>query len=85
MNKSTLFKQAHFLVKKYIQVGDSYSATFALCLKLVISIAKKVKPAAKAVKTQIVNRNRAAAYDAIMNDGHSERGNFNPYRFNNNL
>ena len=33
MNKSTLFKQAHALVKKYIQVGDSYSATFALCLK----------------------------------------------------
>lgn len=33
MNKSTLFKQAHAIVKKYIQVGDSYSATFALCLK----------------------------------------------------
>ena len=33
MNKSTLFKKAHALVKKYIQVGDSYSATFALCLK----------------------------------------------------
>lgn len=33
MNKSTLFKQAHALVKKYIQVGDNYAATFALCLK----------------------------------------------------
>ena len=33
MNKSTLFKQGHALVKKYIQAGDNYSATFALCLK----------------------------------------------------
>ena len=83
--KSAIFKVAHKLTKATVKAGDSYQATFAICLKLVISIAKKVKPAAKAVKTQIVNRNRAAAYDAIMNEGHSERGNFNPYRFNNNL
>ena len=33
MNKSTLFKQAHAIVKKCIQVGDNYAATFTLCLK----------------------------------------------------
>lgn len=33
MNKSNLFKKAHALTKKIINTGDSYSATFALCLK----------------------------------------------------
>ena len=83
--KSAIFKVAHKLTKATVKAGDSYRATFALCLKLVISLAKKVKTTAKAVKTQIVNRNRAATYDAIMNEGYSERGNFNPYRHNNNL
>ena len=56
MNKSTLFKQAHALVKKYIQVGDSYSATFALCLKQAyknrkISISDLRQLAKRGVKT----------------------------------
>lgn len=80
--KSAIFKVAHKLTKATIKAGDSYSATFALCLKFVISTAKKVQTTAK---TQIINRNRADWYDAIMNEGYSERGNFNPYRYNCNL
>ena len=83
--KSAIFKVAHKLTKATVKAGDSYQATFAICLKLVISLAKKTKSTAKAVKAQVINRNRADAYDAIMNEGYSERGNFNPYRFNNNL
>ena len=37
MNKSTLFKKAHALTKKIIKAGDSYPATFALCLKHIYS------------------------------------------------
>ena len=36
MTKSELFKAAHKLAKATIQAGDSYSATFAICLKLII-------------------------------------------------
>ena len=32
-----IFKQAHELTKSIIQKGDNYRATFALCLKLVMS------------------------------------------------
>lgn len=35
MTKSELFKAAHKLAKSVIKAGDSYSATFALCLKAV--------------------------------------------------
>ena len=35
MNKSAIFKQAHELAKQIMQIGDSYGATFALCLKFV--------------------------------------------------
>ncbi|WP_019520464.1 hypothetical protein [Faucicola boevrei] len=40
MNKSHLFQAAHNLTKKIIQAGDSYSATFALCLKDIIAYRK---------------------------------------------
>lgn len=33
MNKSALFKKSHALTKATVKAGDSYSATFALCLK----------------------------------------------------
>lgn len=33
MNKSAIFKTAHKLVKKVIQAGDNYAATFSACLK----------------------------------------------------
>ena len=36
MTKSELFKAAHKLAKATIQAGDNYSATFAICLKLII-------------------------------------------------
>ena len=52
MTKSQLFKAAHKLTKTIIQTGDSYSATFGLCLKHVITESKKaVKVAAKKVKS----------------------------------
>ena len=35
MNKSNLFKSAHKLTKATVQAGDSYSATFAICLKVI--------------------------------------------------
>lgn len=35
MNTSNIFKKAHALTKATIQTGDSYSATFAICLKVV--------------------------------------------------
>lgn len=36
MNNAAIFKQAHAMTKATIKAGDSYQATFALCLKLVI-------------------------------------------------
>lgn len=36
MNNAAIFKQAHTLTKATVKTGDSYQATFALCLKLVI-------------------------------------------------
>lgn len=79
-SKSNIFKAAHKLTKATIKAGDSYSATFAICLKLVISIAKKIKEKSAQV---IVKRNivsRAQNYDDIMNEGYSDAGNLNPYR-----
>ena len=35
MTKSELFKAAHKLTKATVKAGDSYQATFALCLKAV--------------------------------------------------
>lgn len=39
--KSNVFKKAHELTKKIIKLGDSYRATFRLCLLFVYSQAKK--------------------------------------------
>lgn len=36
MNNAALFKQAHALTKATIKVGDSYQATFGMCLRHVI-------------------------------------------------
>lgn len=41
MNTSTIFKKAHALTKATIQAGDSYSATFAICLKVVYAESKE--------------------------------------------
>ena len=43
LNKSKIFKAAHKLTRATIlrSKGDSYSATFAICLKITIAIAKK--------------------------------------------
>lgn len=81
--KSNVFKAAHKLTKATVKAGDSYSATFAACLKLAMSIAKSIKAAAKSAATkaaQKVRANRAQMYDSIMNEGYSDAGNFNPYR-----
>lgn len=83
--KSNLFKVAHKLTKATVQAGDNYSATFAICLKVVIELAKQVKAQNKTSAIKINRQNRADLYDAIMNEGYSERGNFNPYRYNCNL
>ena len=40
--KSDIFKLAHLWTKNTIKQGDSYSATFALCLKHILSEFKKV-------------------------------------------
>ena len=40
MNTSTIFKAAHALTKATIQTGDSYSATFAICLKVIYAESK---------------------------------------------
>ena len=42
MNTSTIFKKAHALTKATIQTGDSYSATFAICLKVIYAESKEV-------------------------------------------
>lgn len=36
MNNAQAFKQAHAMTKATIKQGDSYAATFGICLKLVI-------------------------------------------------
>lgn len=41
MNKSNIFKKAHQLAKATVKAGDSYSATFAICLKVVYTDGKK--------------------------------------------
>lgn len=43
MNTSTIFKAAHALTKEAIQTGDSYSATFAICLKAIYAERKAFK------------------------------------------
>lgn len=40
LNLSAIFKSAHLLTRSIKRKGDSYSATFALCLKQVIAHAK---------------------------------------------
>ena len=37
LNLSEIFKAAHALAKSTVQTGDSYSATFAICLKIIYS------------------------------------------------
>lgn len=78
--KSNVFKAAHKLTKATVKAGDSYSATFAACLKLVMSIAKKIKAKATQVITKRRTALRAQNYDDIMNEGYSDAGNLNPYR-----
>lgn len=41
MNTSNIFKKAHALTKATIQTGDSYSATFAICLKVIYAESKE--------------------------------------------
>ena len=40
MNTSTIFKAAHALTKATVKAGDSYSATFAICLKVIYAESK---------------------------------------------
>lgn len=44
MNNSNIFKAAHALTKATVKAGDSYSATFAICLKFTYAENKKSKP-----------------------------------------
>ena len=37
LSLSEIFKAAHALAKSTVQTGDSYSATFAICLKIIYS------------------------------------------------
>ncbi|MDO4700689.1 MAG: hypothetical protein Q4A69_08405 [Moraxella sp.] len=41
MTKSELFKKAHALTKATVRTGDSYSATFAICLKVIYQQTKE--------------------------------------------
>ncbi|WP_131667397.1 hypothetical protein [Psychrobacter pygoscelis] len=63
MNKSELFKKAHALTKATIKSGDSYSATFAICLKVVCKNSKGLtfKGTKKQVKWAQDAYNRYAA------------------------
>jgi len=40
MKTSNIFKAAHKLTKATVQTGDSYSATFAICLKVIYAESK---------------------------------------------
>ena len=79
-SKSNIFKVAHKLTKATVKAGDSYQATFAICLKLVMSIAKSIKVKANKAKPVRKQVSRAQMYDDIMNEGYSDAGNLNPYR-----
>lgn len=82
MNTSTVFKAAHALTKATIQAGDSYSATFAICLKSAYEIAanaltvKEFRALRIAKKT---TKNGATALeimigsdaDALLKDGYA--------------
>lgn len=81
--KSNIFKVAHKLTKATVKTGDSYQATFAICLKLVMSIVKSIKVVAKTAAPKAAQKaraTRAQMYDDIMNEGYSDAGNLNPYR-----
>lgn len=79
-SKSNIFKVAHKLTKATVKAGDSYQATFAICLKLVMSIAKSIKVKASKAKPARNQVSSAQMYDNIMNEGYSDAGNLNPYR-----
>jgi hypothetical protein len=79
-SKSNIFKVAHKLTKATVKAGDSYQATFAICLKLVMSIAKSIKTSAIKQAAKRSQVSRAQMYDNIMNEGYSDAGNLNPYR-----
>ena len=41
LNMSKVFKDAHAFTRRTVRTGDSYSATFAICLKIQIAIAQQ--------------------------------------------
>lgn len=43
MNTSNIFKAAHALTKATVKAGDIYSATFAICLKVIYAESKAFK------------------------------------------
>lgn len=49
MNTSNIFKKAHALAKATVKAGDSYSATFAICLKVIYAKSKE-----EAIETKLL-------------------------------
>ena len=59
MTKSQLFTKAHALTRQTVQTGDSYAATFAICLRIVYAENKQNPMAAKLQKILAVIGDRA--------------------------
>lgn len=69
MNTSTIFKKAHALTKAIIQTGDSYSATFTICLKTVYQMAAKALTTLEFRKLGLVAKktsNGAQAFEVVV-------------------
>lgn len=67
MTKQEIFTKAHTLTRATIQAGDSYAATFALCLKAVYAESKQNPMAAKLQKILAVIGNREHEIEHVDN------------------
>lgn len=69
MNTSSIFKKAHALTKATIQTGDSYSATFVICLKVVYEMVGNALSVLEFRKLGLVaktTKNGANAFEVVL-------------------
>ena len=86
MNKSNLFKQAHKLAKATVKTGDSYSATFALCLKSLIAYRKTLESKHETIvdlNKDITPLCKLFVNVGLMNHFAGDNGDYDRYYFTN--
>lgn len=66
MNTKSIFKTAHALTKATIQAGDSYQATFAICLKTAYEMAANAMTTLDYRRLQAVSKTTSNGATALM-------------------